>query len=156
MKYLADGDRFVRSTVCHRGKYFELAARQSGVPGTISLEQIIGKRCFGEQRHEDVGRDDNKPGDSRLDGCDDFIAAWYRKRATARTENRHSNDTPLQIDERTAFGGGTECQIKANEPIDGATANAVPSPARESDDAERGERRTIVISHRDDDMTSAQ
>jgi hypothetical protein len=36
------------------------------------------------------------------------------------------------------------------------TANAVPSPARESDDAERGERRAIVISHRDDDMTSAQ
>src|SRR5262249_15609315 len=50
------------------------AARQSGVPGTISLEQIIGKRCFGEQRHKDVGRDDNKPGDSRVDGCDDFIA----------------------------------------------------------------------------------
>src|SRR5215831_14841251 len=75
MKYLADGDRFVRSTVCHRGKYFELAARQSGVPGTISLEQIIGKRCFGEQRHKDVGRDDNKPGDSRVDGCDYFIAA---------------------------------------------------------------------------------
>src|SRR5215472_19193047 len=75
MKYLADGDRFVRSTVRHRGKYFELAARQSGVLGTISLEQIIGKRCFGEQCHKDVGRDDNKPGDSRLDGCDDFIAA---------------------------------------------------------------------------------
>src|SRR5262249_13389775 len=82
--------------------------------------------------------------------------AWYRKRATARTENRHSNDTPLQIDERTAFGRGTECQIKADEPIDGATANAVPSPARESYDAERGERRAIVVSHRDDDMTSAQ
>jgi hypothetical protein len=32
----------------------------------------------------------------------------------------------------------------------------VPSPARESDDAERGERRAIVISHRDDDMASAQ
>jgi hypothetical protein len=62
----------------------------------------------------------------------------------------------LQIDERTAFGRGTECQIKANEPIDGATANAVPSPARKSDDAERSERRAIVISHRDDDMTSAQ
>src|SRR5262249_55376271 len=52
-----------------------LAARQSRVLGTISLEQIIGKRCLGEQSHKDVGRDDNKPGDSRLDGCDDFIAA---------------------------------------------------------------------------------
>jgi hypothetical protein len=35
------GDRFVRSTVCHRGKYFELAARQSRVLGTISLEPVI-------------------------------------------------------------------------------------------------------------------
>ena len=43
--------------------------------GSISLEQDIGKRCFGEQRHKDVGRDDNKPGGSRLDSCDDFIAA---------------------------------------------------------------------------------
>jgi hypothetical protein len=62
----------------------------------------------------------------------------------------------LQIDERTAFGRGTECQVKTDEPIDGATANAVPSPTRESDDAERGERRAIVISHCDDDMASAQ
>jgi hypothetical protein len=62
----------------------------------------------------------------------------------------------LHINERTAFGRGTECQIKANEPIDGATAKAVPSPARESDDAERGERRAIAISHRDDDVASAR
>src|SRR5262249_23809688 len=63
------------NTVCHRGKHFELAACQSSVPGTISLGQIIGERCFGGQRHKEVGWDDNKPGDSRLDGCDNFIAA---------------------------------------------------------------------------------
>jgi hypothetical protein len=90
-----------------------------------------------------------------IDGAVDS-RAWYRKRATARTENCHSNDTSLQIDERTAFGRGTECQIKANEPIDSATADAVPGPAREGDDAEGSERRSIVISNRDDDMASAQ
>jgi hypothetical protein len=32
------------------------------------------------------------------------------KIATAtRTENCHSNDTALQVDERTAFGHGIEC-----------------------------------------------
>jgi len=40
--------------------------------------------------------------------------------------------------------------------IDGAAANAVPSAAREGDDAERGERPTIMISHRHDDLTSAE
>src|SRR5262249_48169340 len=63
------------NTVCHRGKHFELAACQSSGPGTISLGQIIGERRFGEQRHKEVGWDDNKPGGSRPDGCDDFIAA---------------------------------------------------------------------------------
>jgi len=32
----------------------------------------------------------------------------------------------------------------------------MPSPACKSDDAERGERRAIVISYRDDDVASAQ
>jgi hypothetical protein len=32
----------------------------------------------------------------------------------------------------------------------------VPSPARESDDAERGERRAFMIPHRHDDLTGAQ
>ena len=73
MKYLADGRSLCSK---HRlpSRHFELAARQSRVPGTISLEQIIGERYFREQRHKDVDRDDNKPGNSRLDGWDDFIA----------------------------------------------------------------------------------
>ena len=36
------------------------------------------------------------------------------------------------------------------------TAQAVPSPARESDDAERGERRAFMIPHRHHDLTGAQ
>src|SRR5262245_44321825 len=85
------GDRFVRSTVRHRGKHSELAARQSGVPGTISLEQIIGKWCFAEQCHKGVGRDDNQPGDSRLDGCDDFIAAGRAIEDGARARTKRAS-----------------------------------------------------------------
>src|SRR5207248_10978761 len=91
----------------------------------------------------------------RIDGAVDSWA-WNQKRATARTENRHSNDTPLHIDERTAFSRGTECQVKANESVDGVAANTMPSPACKSDDAESGERRAIVISYRDDDVASVQ
>src|SRR5262249_19845677 len=73
-----------------------------------------------------------------------------------RTESCHSNHTALQVDERTAFGHGIECEVKANEPVDGTAAKAVPSPARESDDAERGERRAFMIPYRHDDLTGAQ
>src|SRR5262245_35950445 len=89
--------------------------------------------------------------DSAVDG-----RAWYRQRLVARTEHCHPDDTALQVDECAAFATWTECQIQTNEAVDGAAANAVPSPARESDDAERGERPTIIISHRHDDLTSAE
>src|SRR5262245_64918229 len=89
--------------------------------------------------------------DSAVDG-----RAWYRKRPAARTEHCHPDDTALQVDECAAFASWTECQVQTNEAVDGAAANAVPSPARESDDAERGERPTIMISHRYDDLTSAE
>src|SRR5262249_62399823 len=82
--------------------------------------------------------------------------AWYQKRPPTRTENCHSNDTALQVDERTAFGRWTECQVKANKAVDGSTANAVPSPTRQSDDTERGEWLAFMIPHRHDDLTSAQ
>src|SRR5262245_18083156 len=62
----------------------------------------------------------------------------------------------LHVDKCAAFGRWTECTVKANKPVDGSTANAVPSPARESDDAERGERRAFMIPHRHDDLTGAQ
>src|SRR5262244_4467808 len=41
-------------------------------------------------------------------------------------------------------------------PVDGTAAKAVPSPARESNDAERGERRAVMIPYRHDDLTSSQ
>src|SRR6516225_6325176 len=75
---------------------------------------------------------------------------------TARTKHSHPDDTALQVDKCATFGRGTESQVKANEAVDGATAKAVPSPARESDDAKRGERRTVMIPYRYDDVTSAQ
>jgi len=75
---------------------------------------------------------------------------------TARTKHSHPDDTALQVDKCATFGRGTESQVKANEAVDGATAKAVPSPARESDDTKRGERRTVMIPYRYDDMTSAQ
>jgi hypothetical protein len=62
----------------------------------------------------------------------------------------------LQVDKCAAFSRGTECQVKANEAVDSTTAKAVPSPTRESDDAERGERRAVMIPHRQYDLTSAQ
>jgi hypothetical protein len=74
----------------------------------------------------------------------------------ARTKHSHPDDTALQVDKCAAFGRGTESQVKANEAVDGATAKAVPSPARESDDAKRGERHTVMIPDRYDDVTSAQ
>src|SRR5262245_28181334 len=89
--------------------------------------------------------------DSAVDG-----RAWYRQRPAARTDHCHSDDTALQVDECTAFASWTECQIQTNEAVDGAAANAVPSPTRESDDAERGEWPAIMISHRHDDLTSAE
>src|SRR5215831_8075795 len=62
----------------------------------------------------------------------------------------------LQVDKCAAFGRWTECQIKANKAVDGSTANAVPSPTRQSDDTERGEWLAFMIPHRHDDLTSAQ
>src|SRR5262249_61718904 len=62
----------------------------------------------------------------------------------------------LQVDKCAAFGRWTECQVKANKAVDGSTANAVPSPTRQSDDTERGEWLAFMIPHRNDDLTSAQ
>ena len=62
----------------------------------------------------------------------------------------------LQVDKCAAFGRWTECQIKANKAVDGSTANAEPSPTRQSDDTERGEWLAFMIPHRHDDLTSAQ
>src|SRR5262245_14945017 len=89
--------------------------------------------------------------DSAVDG-----RAWDRKRPAARTEHGHPDGTAFQVDECAAFGSGTECQVQTNEAVDGAAANAVPSPAREGDDAERGEGPAIMISYRQDDLTSSE
>src|SRR5215813_9785633 len=62
----------------------------------------------------------------------------------------------LQVDKCAAFGRWTECQVKANKAVDGSTANAVPSPTRQSDDTERGEWLAFMIPYRHDDVTSAQ
>src|SRR5262249_47883497 len=62
----------------------------------------------------------------------------------------------LQVDKCAAFGPLTECQVKENKAVDGSTANAVPSPTRQSDDTERGEWLAFMIPHRNDDLTSAQ
>jgi hypothetical protein len=62
----------------------------------------------------------------------------------------------LQVDKCAAFGRWTECQVKANKPVDGSTANAVPSPSRQSDDTERGEWLAVMIPHRQDYLASAQ
>ena len=62
----------------------------------------------------------------------------------------------LQIDKCAAFGRWTECQVKANKAVDGSTANAEPSPTRQSDDTERGEWLAFMVPHRHDDLTSAQ
>jgi hypothetical protein len=62
----------------------------------------------------------------------------------------------LQVDKCAAFGRWTECQVKANKAVDGSTANAEPSPTRQSDDTERGEWLAFMVPHRHDDLTSAQ
>src|SRR5262249_60596648 len=77
-------------------------------------------------------------------------------RAAPRTEPGHPKDTALQVGKCTALSRGTKCQVQANEAVDGATPKAVPRPARESDDSERGERRAVMIPHRQHDLASAQ
>src|SRR5262249_30814186 len=62
----------------------------------------------------------------------------------------------LRVDKCAAFGRWTECQVKANKPVDGSTANAVPSPTRQSDDTERGEWLAVMVPHRQDYLASAQ
>jgi hypothetical protein len=62
----------------------------------------------------------------------------------------------LQVDKCAALSRGTKCQVQANEAVDGATPKAVPKPARESDNSERGERCAVMIPHRQHDLTSAQ
>src|SRR5262249_36744876 len=62
----------------------------------------------------------------------------------------------LQADKCAALGRWTEGEVKANKAVDGSTANAVPSPTRQSDDTERGEWLAFMIPHRNDDLTSAQ
>ena len=76
--------------------------------------------------------------------------------ASAWTEDRHSGDPPVHIDNRAALASRAQGKVKANQAVDGAAAAAMPSPARKGDDAERGEWSTLVISDRQDDPTGAQ
>jgi len=78
------------------------------------------------------------------------------KRPAARTEHCHPDDTAMQVDECAAFGSGAECQVQTNEAVDGSTANAVPSPTRQSDDTECGERLAVMIPHRQDHLANPQ
>src|SRR5204862_409935 len=75
---------------------------------------------------------------------------------TTRSENDHSRNAPLHIDEGAAFGSRAERQVKTDEAVDRAAPDAVPSPAREGNDTECGERSTFVASHRQDRVTRAK
>src|SRR6476646_9729248 len=78
------------------------------------------------------------------------------KRPAARTEHCHPDDTALQVDECAAFGSGAECQVQTNEAVDGSTSNAVPSPTRQSDDTECGERLAVMVPNCQDHLANPQ
>ena len=89
-----------------------------------------------------------------IDGAVDGQAG-NGQRAMPRSENRHPDDASLHVDEGSALGCRAEGKVKANEAIDCAATHTMPSAAGDGDDAKRGERTTLIISDREDDMTRA-
>ena len=87
-----------------------------------------------------------------IDGAVDGQAG-NRQRAAPRSENRHPDDVSLRVDEGAALGCWAEGEVKANEAIDCAATRTMPRAAGNSDDAKRGERTTLIISDRENDMT---
>jgi hypothetical protein len=76
--------------------------------------------------------------------------------ATTRTEDRHSGDLSLHVEEGTALASWVKCKVKPNQAVDRASATTVPSPAGKGDDAERGERSSFVISDCHGDLARTQ
>ncbi len=66
------------------------------------------------------------------------------KRAAARTEDRHTYDPAMRVNEGAPFGSRVQAQVKTNEPVDSAAADTSPRPAGKGDDAQRGQRRTFT------------
>ena len=87
-----------------------------------------------------------------IDGAVDGQAG-NRQRAAPRSENRHPDDVSLHVDEGAALGCWAEGEVKANEAIDCAATRTMPRAAGNSDDAKRGERTTLIISDRENDMS---
>src|SRR5262249_18251068 len=58
-------------------------------PSALSKSSANG--ASGSNVHKGVGRDDNQPGDSRLDGCDDFIAACRAIEDGARARTKRAS-----------------------------------------------------------------
>jgi hypothetical protein len=56
-----------------------------------------------------------------------------------RSEDGHRHDLPMRTDQGAAFADRAQGEIKANEVVDGAAASAVPRPACQGDDAQRGQ-----------------
>ena len=94
------------------------------------------------------------PRQQLIDGAVDGRAR-NGQRAAPRSENRHPDDASLHVDEGAALGCWAEGEVKANKAIDCAATHTMPRAAGDSDDAKGGERTTLIISDREDDMTRA-
>jgi hypothetical protein len=62
----------------------------------------------------------------------------------------------LRIDKGAALSGRAELDIHADEVVDGAAAETVSRSTHHGDDSEASNRRTLVISNRQHDVTRAQ
>jgi hypothetical protein len=71
-------------------------------------------------------------------------------------QDGHADEASLRVDEGAAFSARAKHKIHADEVIDSATAKTVPRPSHRGDDAEAGDRHTLVISDCQDDMTRSQ
>jgi hypothetical protein len=78
------------------------------------------------------------------------------KHAATRPQDGHADDASLRVDEGATLSGPTEHKIYAYEVIDSAAAKTVPGPSHGGDDAEANDRRTLVISDCQDDVTWSQ
>jgi hypothetical protein len=90
-----------------------------------------------------------------IDGAIDRRCRNGKDTAT-RPQDGHADDASLHVDEGATLSRPAEHKIYADEVIDSAAAKTVPGPSHGGDDAEASDRRTLVISDCQDNVTRAQ